>query len=236
VIPIRSLVPALAVCLGAATPSAAEAGVPPGYYVDSTHASEVRPTWRDARDGEYTFSIRRTVEDSVSARLLGIAEAVYPPRELLITLAVNGNHEMGSDTSGVPLWWSDGPGMRRIPYAVTAGAILHYWDLTEELRTRTLYRPGVRRTWESDFDYEATIAARDTFVVNATAHERVYVAHLRLEWSYDDGTFYSLVQARRTVVLRGDGEVLEVEGDGGAVEETAISGYHEPGRVRVRHR
>ena len=115
--------------------------IPPGYFVDSTQAFEPRPTRQDYDDGDFTLAIRREFSDSTEARLLGIAEATYPPRDDLVTLSVVHRTEIGPDTTRVPLWWYDGVGVHRVPYAVTAGALDYYVKLTDD-RAPTIF--GVR--------------------------------------------------------------------------------------------
>jgi hypothetical protein len=229
--PIVRWLSALGFVVGSLLGHAAAAGesggspssVPDGYYVDLPQAFESRPTWRDRPGDAYTYSIRRGAPDSAAARLLGIAEALYPPRGLMIALAANRYLEMGSDTSGVPLWWCDGPGLRRVPYAVTAGAYEHYATLIDDLKDRTVLRPGAPHPLYAAMQYLATIAPRDSFVSHGVLRCDVHVANLTLVWSYDDGVFYTSIEARRTVVLGGDGAVLDVDGDGGAREEVSIS-------------
>jgi len=219
----RILVPAFLICLGATAPPFADAGMPPGYFVDASQASEPRPTWLDRPGDAYTYSIRRGFTDSTLGRLLGIAEAIYPPRELMITKAVIHNRELGSDTTGVPLWWCDGPGLRRVPYAVTASAFQHYRDLIDDLKDRTIMLPGKPHPLYAAMQYLATIAERDSFATKGAMNRGVCVAHLTLLWSYDDGVFFTAIEARRTVVLDAAGNVLSVEGDGGALEEVSLS-------------
>lgn len=214
----------------------AATALPDGYVVDWGEAREARPTWRETPGGAFSYSIRRGAPDSAAARLLGIAESVYPPRDLLIALALNQNHEMGSDTAGVRLWWHDGPNFRRVPYSVTAGALAHYVGLVEDLRERTFLLPGMPHPFAARLEYRATIAERDSFVCRATMHRNVSVAHLSLAWSYDDGVSVASLEARRTVVLRGDGEVLDVDGDGGAVESVGFSAGTGIGRYFQRPR
>ncbi|HEY7728576.1 MAG TPA: hypothetical protein VID50_08990 [Candidatus Eisenbacteria bacterium] len=203
---------------------------PAGYYVDSVQAASPRPVWSDASDGEFTYKLRRGFPDSTAARLLGIAEATYPPRSLLVRLAVAKGYEMGSDTAGVPLWWCSGVGERRIPYAVTAGALEHYLNLTRLYRERAFREAGTRPLFYSELLYRATIAERDSFILNGTTYAGVHVAHLNLAWTYDDGTFLPLTEARRIVVLSADGSVLAVEGDGAAEEKVSISTHRGIGR------
>jgi hypothetical protein len=204
--------------------------MPPGYYVDSLEAQAPRPTWADGKDGEFTYTIRRGYPDSTAARLLGIAEAVYPPRDLLVRLAVEKGAEMGADSAGVPLWWYSGVGARRIPYAVTAGALAHYLNLTQLYRARAFREAGTRPLFLSELYYRASIAERDSFTLRGGTYAGVYVASLTLDWTYDDGTFLPLTEAHRVVVLSRDGAVLAIDGDGAAEEKVTFSTHRGIGR------
>lgn len=204
---------------------------PPGYVIDSLDAVSARPVWREARDGSFTYSIRRVFSDSTQARLLGIAEAVYPPRDALVGIAAREYYELGSDTAGVPLWWCRGIGARRIPYAVTAGTMEHFLRLTERFRDHDFLETGMGGSlfW-TDFIYHATIGIRDSFTLRDREFARVYVARLVFAWSYDDGTFVPVTETQRTVVLSERGDVLAVEGDGQADEKVGLSEHRGIGR------
>ncbi len=210
--------------------------LPADYWVHSPRALDAASARQEVKDGDYTMSIVRTYPDSLAGRLLGIAEAVYPPRDLLIGLAAERGDEFGSDTTQGPVWWSQGTGLRRVPYAVTAGAIDHYARLTLHYRDRGFLEPGVRPLFSSEFLYQATIARRGTFHLGAAQYEDVYVALLDLLWTYDDGTFIPLVKARRVVVLTPAGEVLAVDGDGQADEQVFMSSRRGLGRQELRTR
>ena len=205
--------------------------VPPGYYLDSAQAVEPRPVWRDARDGDFTYSVRREFSDSATARLLAIAESCYPPRDLLVDIAARRYYEMGSDTAKAPLWWCDGPGVRRVAYAVTAGALDHYLGMTERFRNHDYRVPGGSGLFFTDLAYHATVEPRMEFVSNGAEYNQVFVAYLLLAWSYDDGVFIDSFQAHRVVVLDPRGDVLSVEGDGAAVEDYQLSAHRAFGRV-----
>ena len=203
---------------------------PPGYFVDPAQARAPRPTWVADTTGEFTVSIRREARDSTAAYLLGIAEAVYPPRELLIDLAVANGYEMGPDSAGAALWWSDGIGASRVPYAVTLGAVEHYARLTDLYRGRDFRDAGTSPLFGSSLLYHATTAFRDTFSMNGASYQGVYVTHMRLLWSYDDGTFAPRTDAHRVVVMTREGQVLAVEGDGEAKEKAFLSTHRGIGR------
>jgi len=234
---IPFLLPALAIGLALAHPTdrPAVAATPPspvlaGYFVDSTEAFAERPEQSKDATGDFTFTIHRGFPDSTSERLLGIAEATYPPRDLLIRVAAEKNYEVGSDTAHVPLWWCRGVAERRIPYAIPAGALDHYLKLTHLFRDRKFQEAGARPLFWSDLSYRATIALRDTFLLGSKVYKNVYVAQLHLLWTYDDGTFMPSSQASRVVVLSPQGGLLAVDGDGSAEESVSMSVHRGVGR------
>ena len=205
---------------------------PAGYYIDSLDAVKERPTWREEKEGSFTYSIRREFSDSTEARMLGIAEAVYPPRDSLVVMAVQRNCEMGADSAGVPLWWYRGIGVRRIPYAVTAGTLEHFLKLTERFRSHNFWETGTGGgLWWTDFIYHARVFASESFTYRGSEYAHVYVVLLVFAWSYDDGTFVPVTETRRTVVLSERGDVLAVEGDGAAEEKVHFSEHRGIGRV-----
>lgn len=210
--------------------AASAAPVPSGYYVDSLLAATPRPTWSEEHDGDFTYSIRRGYPDSAGERLLGLAEAVCPPRDLLIRVAARKGYELGSDTAGVPVWWCKGLGASRVPYAVTARALEHYLGLVQLYRERRFREAGTRPLFWCELVYRATIAERDTFRLRNLSFTNVRVATLTLFWTYDDGTFLPEVEAHRVVVLSPRGEILAVDGDGAAEERVSISTHRGVGR------
>ncbi len=215
----------------AASPGGLAAASPPGYFVDSTQAVADRPSdWVEA-DGDFTVSVHRRSDDALGARLLGIAEATYPPRATLIDIAIRRGFEVGSDSSRVPLWWCDGLGVARVPYAITAGALEHYARLTKRFRAHNFREAWDHNLFWSDLNYRATIAPREEYFWEGGAAKDVYVAEMNLEWSYDDGVFVPVSVAHRVVVLARDGTVLVVEGDGETHEQVFFSSHRAIGRV-----
>src|SRR5207249_2951793 len=83
-----------AVLLAALAFAASAAAAPPGYFVDSTQATADRPRHLVASDGDFTISIYRSYDSPLTKRLLGIAEATYPPREVLLERAITRGTEI----------------------------------------------------------------------------------------------------------------------------------------------
>src|SRR5262245_50148446 len=99
------------VFLLAALASSHAAAMPPGYFVDSSLVSAERPPNATATDGDFTFTIDRRYDGPLAEHLLSIAEATYPPREILLDRAIARRSEIGSDSAKTPLWWCDGLGV-----------------------------------------------------------------------------------------------------------------------------
>jgi hypothetical protein len=211
---------------------AAPAGAtPPGYFVDSTQATADRPRHLVVSDGDFTLSIHRSFDGPLAKRLLGIAEATYPSREVLMERAITRGMEIGSDSAHKPLWWCDGLGVSRIPYAVTAGALDFYQKLTEQFRRHNFWGAWDHNLYWTDLTYTATIAPRAEYYVRRKALSEVFVVEMSLSWSFDDGTFVPESIARRIVVLSPDGTVLDVQGDGETVENLFFSSHRGIGYV-----
>lgn len=212
-------------------PVEGRAALPPGYFIDAEEATATRhDRWEETEWelGDYTISIRRIAPDPHQARLLAIAEATYPPRDLMTSIALLEGHEMGSDSARGNLWWYQGVGPNRLPYAITLATIDYYAGLTERFRRRQFREAGTRALYSSRLVYEGTIAHRSRFSVSGEDYRDVYVAHLHLVWGWDDGIFDSATEATRTVVLDRTGQVLAVSGDRAFEEDVAISGWRDP--------
>jgi hypothetical protein len=220
-----------AVLLAALAFAAPAHAMPPGYFVDSTQISADRPSRLDVSDGDFTLTITRSYDGPLAERLLGIAEATYPPREILLDRAITRGTEIGSDSTRTPLWWCDGLGVSRVPYAVTGGALDFYRRLTERFR-----RHDFRGAWDhnlfwTDLNYKATIAPWADYYVEGKTLPEVFIVEMNLAWAFDDGTFVPQSVAHRIVVLAPDGTVLEVQGDGETVESVSFSAHRGIGYV-----
>ena len=207
------------------------AAMPPGYYVDSTQVAEDLAPDRVESDGDFTLSIHRRYEGPLAARLLQLAEATYPPRDSLVIRAIERGTEVGSDSARTPLWWIDGLGVSRVPYAVTAGALRHYVDLTDKFRRHNFWGAWDHNLFWTELRYDASIGRRDEYYAQDSTFTNVYVAEMNLAWGFDDGVFQPLSLAHRIVVLSPDGNVISVEGDGDTKESVSFSLHRGVGHV-----
>jgi hypothetical protein len=215
---------------GAAAGPSAPAPPPNGYYIHWPEAREAPPEPCDPKQRDFTCSIERTAAGPEAARLLAVAEALYPPRDVIAEIAERESYEIGADTVGVPLWWSRGTGPRRVPYAATRGALDYFLSLTRKYRDNDYRIPGAQPMFSSEVVYRASIERRKTYEVGDTDFSDVYVARIAMSWTFDDGTFIPLVTAHRTVVLSPRGDVLSVHGDGEGIEDVTFSTHRGMGR------
>jgi hypothetical protein len=200
--------------------------MPPGYFVDSTAvASEDLPPDQVEADGDFTLSIHRHCDGPVGERLLNVAEATYPPRDRLVSRAIERGTEVGSDSARTSLWWIDGLGVSRVPYAVTAGALRHYAGLTDKFRRHNFWGAWDHNLFWTELRYDASIGFRESYPMQDSTLANVYVAEMSLAWAFDDGTFLPVFLAHRVVVLSQDGSVISVEGDGDTKEMVYFSSH-----------
>jgi hypothetical protein len=221
---------ALFLAISILAPPSRSNATPTGYFVDSTQAVAERPAEVVTEDGDFTITIHRNYKDALGQRLLGIAEATYPPREAILDRAITRGTEIGSDSARTLLWWSDGLGVSRVPYAITAGTIDFYRKLTAQFRRHNFWGAWDHNLYWTDLDYKATIEHRAEYIFEGQTMTDVYVAEMNLEWSFDDGVFVPASVAYRIVVLSPDGKVLAVGGDGETREQVFFSAHRAPGQ------
>jgi hypothetical protein len=213
-------------------PSATHASkLPPGYFLDEAQMTATRPVYRVEADGDFTLSITRKYDDATAAHLLNLAESLYPPRDAIIDRAIERASEIGPDSAGTALWWQDGLGVSRVPYAVTAGALNFYADLTDRFRAHNFRGAWDHNLFWTDLRYEASIERRAVYYLADTTLTNVYLAEISLSWTYDDGTFVPATLAHRLVVMTKDGAVLDIAGDGYTDEQVNMSGNRGIGRT-----
>jgi hypothetical protein len=210
---------------------------PPGYFVDYDEAESYaeRPTSLEEGDA-FSISVRRAAYDTLSTRLLGIAESTYPDREPLVENALEHRWEMGPDTSHAVVWWSRGVGPNRIPQEVTWRAVRYYADLCTRYRQHFFLNTGTRAPSASELTYWATIERKDRFALEDSEFHDVFVVNLHLFWGIDDGAFDMNTVAHRVVVMDPSGQVLQVVGDAPADESVMISGWRDATRQSRRGR
>jgi hypothetical protein len=157
--------------------------------------------------------VSRSFDGEEEEALIAAAESVCPNREAV--LAVYNYDELGPAPDEGCLWWYAKYNGVRIPYALTRGAIDYYMAKQEQWRGKSPTGEAAPASKSSVLDYSARIRWRETYGLGDQAFEDVYVVTLSLSWSKTGGPLsghgFDIV---RIVVLKADGTVLAVEGDG----------------------
>ncbi|MCX5758845.1 MAG: hypothetical protein NTU83_10150 [Candidatus Hydrogenedentes bacterium] len=139
------------------------------------------------------------------------AEHACPVREDVLAAAAPEEREsLEAEAGDKCLWWYQDSSFK-VPYAITSDAIDYLAQQIEEERQSTsmlllILSPVIG----SQLNYQATIEFRNRFTSGTKQFDDVYLVHMVL--SYDRGL--TGFQKERTVVVRADGEVLAVFGDG----------------------
>lgn len=164
----------------------------------------------------YTIEINRNSADAQAEALLKKAEALYPKREKV--LAIMSQYERATPpVSGAkePLWWSDSANGVRIPYAITAGAVVYYQNLIQEFMQGDFKGSRNTKMYRASLKYTANIKKYKDWTYQKQTFKDVYVADLVLTWRQSCGGRCAMgFETKRQVVLDKAGNVRAVFGDG----------------------
>jgi hypothetical protein len=181
------------------------------YYLAKEHLSTTLPVLPDTSIA-YQANIQRIFWTPEEERLLCIAEATYPSRTAVLKGIQSAPFRVHPVPSVPHLWWTSMFTGIRIPFAVTKAAVLYYARLTESFRRRDFGSAGTPVVSSSTFRYTATIRRDSTYANAGERFENVYVVQMLLHW---EGGWLEFSKDR-VVVLRPNGKVLAVFGDGNA--------------------
>jgi len=181
-----------------------------------THAHRFAPltmlaicsAWLSACDASSRCYIQRNFDSPQEESLIRAAEAVYPPREDVVALAVTDAY--GVSPSELPedhAWWYGMWGGVRMPYAITAEAIAYFAD---RVRKAPLW-PMTSMMYTADIEYN------EAYELDGEQFRGVYVVTMHLTYGYYCGPLCAAgISKGRTVVLTPEGAWLYVSGDGRA--------------------
>lgn len=161
-------------------------------------------------EGNYKIDLHRSIDTPAEELLLRKAEAVYEsPSKMIETLLRNARllaERLPKDNE--PLWWIAGNDNMRMTTVVTARAVMHYYNLSLELRRNPAAVPGFT-TISTNLKYRATVKHYDTYAHGDAKFKDVYVADLNLEWGSICGGLCGMGFTRnKLVVLSPGGDVL----------------------------
>ena len=166
-------------------------------------------------EGDHKITIARQYESEEEARLIQMAESVYPNREDV--LAVEGHFlKDKSIPAGEELWWYDAFDGVRVPYAITGDAVRYYRDLTLAFRKGDLAGSNGIRMLKSELHYAAAVARHEHYKSGGREFRDVSVVTMKLSWSQYCGgeCAMSFHQKGRIVVFDAAGKIVAVLLDG----------------------
>ena len=165
---------------------------------------------------KYTMEINRVAEGPQAAAMLKRAEAVYPQRATIMAAIPDADFKTKLlRAAKEPLWWSSDFDGVRIPYAVTAGAVIYYQKLIQAFMRNDFSGSAGIKMITANLKYTANIKLHDKWTYEKQDFKNVYVADITLGWSQYCGMLCAMgFEKKRLVVLGRDGSIRAVFGDG----------------------
>lgn len=162
------------------------------------------------KESTYKVELNRSFYSAAEESLLRKAEAVYQSPIKMVETVLQDPRWLANNLprDNEPLWWVGGNDNVRLTTVVTARAVLHYYDLSRELRRDPAAVPGFPMN-QTSLKYHATIKHYDKYSRGENKFTDVYVADLNLEWSHSCGGLCGMAFERnKIVILSSTGEVL----------------------------
>jgi hypothetical protein len=162
-----------------------------------------------ADPGKHTVTILRESKDAKQAAMITAAENAQPSKKALQQAVGEGVLPVGEK-----VWWYKEALGIRIPYAITADAVSYYADLVGNYSKQRLKR-YVQPT--SRFEYHASVDFQKEYVREGKTFRDAHIVTMKLTFSQNftaTQTEGMQFEKERTVVLDGEGKVLEIFGDG----------------------
>jgi hypothetical protein len=162
------------------------------------------------KEGAYKIELDRSFNGAAEEALLKKAEAVYQSPIKMIDTLLRDPRWLADNLpkDNEPLWWVGGNDNVRLTTVVTARAVLHYYDLSRELRRDPAAVPGFPMN-QTSLKYHATIKHCEKYSRGENNFNDVYVADLNLEWSHSCvGLCGMAFERNKIVILSSNGRVL----------------------------
>jgi hypothetical protein len=164
---------------------------------------------------EYHVNLDIRADSPQEVRMLERAESAYPPREVVVA-CIESSGAAGALPDG-DLWWCDSWEGMLLPYAITGDAIAYYQQLIETREAR-----GGADGSDTTFGYEAIVRFLGLWDLPDRGPTEIYEVSMELEWRYSGRAKRVYFYKDRVVLLTGDGEILEVYGDGPTQVERVV--------------
>ena len=185
-----------------------------GYYIDSSAINNNIPEFLEDTTGVFTFLINRYYFNEKQRRILEIAESLFPSADAIFELGQLSESKLQINE---PIWWKSQRGLVRIPYSITWSAVKYYWDQIKLYKQGSFKEAGTITLIKASFKYEAIVNYYESYQMNNTKYEKVYVVTQKLRANSMCGLNCGMgFGARRVVVIDGSDteEVIAVFGDG----------------------
>ena len=211
---------ALQLPLRAADAATEPAPKPEWIVADGKTAASLPKTVVPADDkAAYKVRIERDAKDAKFQALIEKAESLYPLPEKVLVAA---RKPLGP-AKGELLWWCKDFDGIRIPFAVTANAVVYYQNALQEFGKGDFSRSHGIKMLTASLGYSATAKDYDEWeYTDETTRKKekftkVSVVLLVLRWSQYCGNLCAMgFGKQRFVVFDPNGNVLAIRGDGQA--------------------
>jgi hypothetical protein len=174
--------------------------------------------------GRFKIQVSRSFADPREEALLKQAEAVYPgPNNMIHGLLFSPPCEQELRGEKAPVWGGCGNDNIEMARVVTARAVRYYYDLTL-LAQRNPDLPSGFRAEQTSMEYSARLQLLADYSHAQDVFHDVYVADLRLKWSFVCGGLCGVGFTRnKVVVLDRQGNVLALYLDAPVNSESWVS-------------
>jgi hypothetical protein len=193
--------------------------VPPPF-VRPTASAQLPPAL--AIERPFSVRIARPTASGDEQRALEAAEAAYPSREEVVKAIRQAHFKLKATPLDDPLWWSSEFDGVRIAFAITAGAVRYYINMSEAFRQNRFQEVGVIPMKSSRFNYSASVTRAETISAGGQDFRDVFVVTMSLSWSDYCGSECALnFEKSRQVLVSREGKVLFISGDGNPLVEVS---------------
>jgi len=170
-----------------------------------------KPKEWPADPGHHVVKVERIFKTEAESALITAAENLAPNEKELLASAQK------QDESAKPVakqWWYQEALSVKIPFALTADAVIYYTELVNGFGKQKLHRYSAPA---SRFHYEAQVAKHKTFEVDGKTFTHVSV--VTLSTSFSEKFVTTVTEGieftkKRVVIFDAAGKVLHTSGDG----------------------
>ncbi len=187
--------------------------VPIGYFIDRNEQDTVLPANYYDTLTNYTIRITRTFSTPQEEDMLKLAEAIFPPKDMILQ---EDNGPISDDAVNYTgtLWWFTNFDGVRIPYALTGASVEYYKQLITYFQDGDFTSANTIDMNSAYLVYDADVSYRSSYTLGEKYYKNVYVVNLSLKWGCSCGTLCAQdFRAKRIVVIDNNNMIITVSGD-----------------------